>query len=86
MTLSQVRRVEASDGQQTNYFDNHEKAPVGPGGSDKASVLQGQGRARDCGTAPVGSAGTPSRGGGTSAWKKELALTFVIVFVSFFRF
>ena len=33
-TRSEVRRVEASTKQQTNFFGNHENAPVGRGGGD----------------------------------------------------
>ena len=71
-TRSEVRRVEVSDKQQTtNYSGNHEKAPVGRGGSDRAVVVQRQGRTRDSGTAPTGFAGTPLRGGRTSARAEE---------------
>ena len=58
-TRSEVRRVEASNRQQT-----------------KAIVVQGQGRTRDSGTAPSGSAGTPTRGGRTSVRAKETAPTW----------
>ena len=70
-TRSEVRRVGVSNRQQTNYFGSHEKAPVGRGGGDRALVVQGQGRTRDGGTAPIGSTGTPTRGGRTSARAKE---------------
>ena len=68
---SNVRRIEVSNRQQTNYLGNHEKAPTGRGGSDEAIVVQGQGRTRDGGTAPIGSAGPPTRGGRTSARAKK---------------
>ena len=48
-----MRRVEVSNRQQTNYSGNREKAPVGRGGGDRAVVVQGLGRARDSGTAPI---------------------------------
>ena len=38
-TRSEVRRVEVSNRQQTNYFGIHEKAPVGRGGGDRAIVV-----------------------------------------------
>ena len=70
-TRSEVRRAEVSNRQQTNYFGNHEKAPVGRDGGDRAVVVQGQGRTRDGGTAPIGSSGTQTRGGRTSARAKR---------------
>ena len=70
-TRGEVRRVEVSDRQQTNFSGHHEKAPVGRGGGDRAVVVQGQGRTRDGGTAPIGFAGTPTRGGRTSCRAEE---------------
>ena len=50
-TRSEVRRVEVSNQQQTtNYYDHHERASVGRVCSDRAVVVQGQGRTRDSGT------------------------------------
>ena len=40
-------------------------------------MVQGQGRTWDGGTAPIGSAGTPTRGGRTSAQAKETAPTWL---------
>ena len=74
-TRSEVRREEASTKQQTNYFGNHENAPVGRGGGDRAVVVEGQGRTRDA--APIGTAGTLTRGGRTSAREKETTPTWL---------
>ena len=76
-TRGEVRRVEASNRQQTNYFGNREKAPVVRGGSDKAVVVEGTGRTRDSGTATIGFAGTPTRGGRTSARAKDTTPTWL---------
>ena len=45
----EVRRVDVSNRQQTNYYGH--QAPVGRGGGDRAVVVQGPGRTRDSGTA-----------------------------------
>ena len=71
-TRGEVRRVEVSNRQQTNQSDHHEKAPVGRGGGDRVVVVQGSGRARDSGTAPISSARTPLQRGRTSARAKLL--------------
>ena len=76
-TRGEVRRVEVSNRQQTNYSGHHEKAPVGQGGGDRAVVVQGPGRARDSGTAPICFAGTPPRGGRTSARAEETIATWL---------
>ena len=47
------------------------------GGSDRAVVVQEPGRARDGGTAPIGFAGTPLRGGRTSARAEETTATWL---------
>ena len=54
---------------------HHEKASVGRGGHDRAVLFQGPGRARDGGTARIGSAGTPPRGGRTPARAEETTPT-----------
>ena len=76
-TRSTVRGVEVPNRQRTSYFGNHEKTPVGRGGSDAAVVVQRQGRTRDGGTAPIGLAGTPTRGGRASARAKETTPTWL---------
>ena len=74
-TTRSVRRVEVSKKQQTNYSGHHEKAHVGRGGADRAGLVQGPGRARDSGTAPIIFAGTPPRSRRTSAWAEETTAT-----------
>ena len=54
--------------QQTDSSGHNEKAPVGGGGG---------GRARDSGTAPNSFAGTPPRGGRTSARAEETTATWL---------
>ena len=76
-TRGEVRRAEVSNRQQTNYSGHHEEAPVGRGGGDRAVVVQGPGRARDGGTAPIGSAGTPLREGRSSARAEESTATWL---------
>ena len=76
-TRGEVRRVEVSNRQQTNYSGHHQKAPVGRCGGDRACAVQGPGRARDSWTAPVSFAGTPLRGGRTSARAEETAATWL---------
>ena len=56
-TRGEVRRVEVSNRQQTNYSGHHEKAPFGRGGGDRAVIVQGQGRTRHGETAPIGFGG-----------------------------
>ena len=60
--MREVRRVEVSNRQQTNC-------------SGHAVLVQGLGRARDSGTAPISFAGTPPRGGRTSSLAEETAAT-----------
>ena len=76
-TRRTVRGVEVPNRQRTSYFGDHEKTPVGRGGSDAAVVVQRQVRTRDGGTAPIGSAGTPTRGGRASARAKETTPTWL---------
>ena len=65
-------------GNRPTTMANMKKASVGRGGGDRAIVVQGQGRTRDGGTAPIGSAGTPprnSRQGAeetTATWLEEI--------------
>ena len=70
-TRGEVRGVEVSNKQQTNFCGHHGKAPVGRGGSDRVVVIQGHGRTRNGGTAQISFAGTPLRGGRTSARAEE---------------
>ena len=71
-TRGEVRRVDVSNRQQTTYSGHHEKAPVGRGGGDRAP-----GREQESGTAPISSAGTPPRGGTTSARAEETTATWL---------
>ena len=68
--------VDASNRQQT-FFGKHEKAPVGPGGNDKAVVVQGTGGTRDGETAPIDSVGIPTREGRTSGRARKTAPTWL---------
>ena len=71
-TRGEVRRVEVSNRQQTtNHSVHHVKASVGRGSGDRLVVVQGQGRTRNSWKVPIGVAGTPPRGGRTSARTEE---------------
>ena len=73
MTLSQGPKADGG----VVESQKPEKASVVRGSGDRAVVVQGQGRTRDSGTAPIGFAGTPPRGGRTSAWAEETTPTWL---------
>ena len=74
---ARCEELKSQTGNRPITLANHEKATTGRGGSDEAIVVQGQGRTRDGGTALIGSAGTPTRGGRTSARAKENTPTWL---------